>query len=121
MKDKPTFAIHEPSPLGIVIEEEELRLDQYREKDRKGMKIHSFYVDGELEHRLGFDICSFVAGEIKDVPVQDASIYDINGAEHEAVVVIHHHSRNGRTYGFLVAPGDETRALSYLRSEPAMI
>lgn len=123
MRDKPTFAIHYPSFFGITDDEERARVDAFREEDRKGpgFKINQFYVDGALERKLGFDLCSFVAGEFKDVPIQQASIYDVDGVLHDAVIVLHHNKKNYNIRGFLVEPGDEETALKYLQSEPNLI
>ena len=123
MREKPTFMIHNPSFFGITDAEEQTRINSFKEDDRigPGFRIHDFYVDGPLERKLGFDICSFVAGEFKDTPLQEASIYDVNGVLHDAVIVLHHNKGNDRVRAFLVEPGDEERALRYLQKEPCSV
>ena len=75
-EETPTFVINHPSFLGLQNfedESDEERIKSYL-KPKTCPTIRSFYVHGELENRLGFDICSFVSGKIKDIDEQDSII-----------------------------------------------
>lgn len=102
---KAMFVVHTPNFLGLGCEEDRARISRHQRERHVGFRIHSFYVDGDLERKVGFDICSFVSGEIRDVPIQPAAIFDCDDVEHEAQIVLV--EKDGRRHGFLVAPGQE--------------
>lgn len=63
-------------------------------------------VHGHLEFELGFDICSFVSGEIKDIEFQNAIIFDLNDVKHDAKIVLAHDEQD-RIYGYIVSPEED--------------
>lgn len=103
----PTFVIDSPTFLGIGCEEDINRMNKYY-KTRLSPVIKSFFIHGQLEDELGYDICSFVSGEIKDVEVQDAQIYDSKGELYPAKFVLVH-DKNNDIYGYLVSTEDNVK------------
>jgi hypothetical protein len=101
--EKPTFVIETPSFLGMSWESYDARISKYYNKSKSCPKIKSFYVHGLLEDELKYDICEFVSGEIKDVEVQDAKIFDLYDKSHDAKIVLVHDKENN-IYGYLVSP-----------------
>ena len=109
--NKPTFVIQHPSFLGIpfkIDEADDNRIKKYL-KERICPTIRSFYVHGELELRLEFDICSFVSGEIKEIEEQEAIIFDINDNPHEAKIILVDY--NKKLFGYLVAPEEDSKKI----------
>jgi hypothetical protein len=104
-EDKPTFIINHPSFLGLPVNQDEDRIERYC-KTRSCPKIESLYVHGHLEFELGFDICSFVSGEIKDIEFQNTIIFDLNDVKHDAKIVLVHDEQD-RIYGYIVSPEED--------------
>ena len=115
-EETPTFVINHPSFLGLPVDQEdEVRIEKYYKK-RTCPKIKSFYVHGELENRLGFDICTFVSGEIKDVKFQDAKIFDSDDKIHDAKIVLVH-DKEDNIYGYLVSPKEDLELTAEIMEE----
>jgi hypothetical protein len=96
-----------PTFLGIGCEEDINRMNKYH-KTKSCPAIKSFFIDGQLEDELGYDICSFVSGEIKDVEVQDAQIYNFKGDLYPAKIVLVH-DKNNDIYGYLISTEDNVK------------
>jgi hypothetical protein len=106
--EKPTFVIETPSFLGLPVNQDEERINKYF-KNRSCPKIKSFYVHGDLESVLGYDICSFVSGEIKDIEEQESTIFDLNDKPHKSKIILVYY--NGSFYGYLVSPKENTQKI----------
>jgi len=103
----PKFVILSPEFMKFSreLDVDKSRIARHEEDDRTSPRISKFFVDGKLDNMLGSNNCTFVAGEIKDVPVQRATVIDVNDKEHDAQIVMIE-NKNIR-YGCLVAPGCE--------------
>ena len=111
--EKPTFVINHPSFLGLQNfedESDEERIKSYL-KPKTCPTIRSFYVHGELENRLGFDICSFVSGKIKDIDEQDSIIFDLEDKSHESKIILVHY--NKRIYSYLVSKEEDSKKIRH--------
>lgn len=104
-EDKPTFIINTPSFLGLPVVKDKERINKYF-KSISCPKIKSFYVHGQLENELGFDICTFVSGKIEDVDFQDAIIFDLKDVKHDAKIILVHDEQD-RIYGYIVSTKEE--------------
>jgi len=120
---KPVFTTSKPGFMGSTEDYNKKFVDKFKDSEKKIFerqqiqasvltkdgfvlkdipKTMSVYFDGELENILGYDIPIFLEGIIENVPMQDVTVWNVEGTEsYDAVLVLK--EQEERITGFIVS------------------
>ena len=102
---KPIFIVANYSLLGRALnalEDVNPLLAKFEGEKKIFGDISRLYINGSLENKAHYDIVDFVAGEIKDIPVQECQLVLESEEVVECLLVMVTASNTGRKFAFIV-------------------
>jgi len=102
----PTFFLEPQSFLGMLDSNSIEKFSKIKSLfKRETPNIKKIYIHGALEDELGYDLCVFISGIIKDVEIQDAFVFDTQNKKHKARIVMT--VWNGNRYAYIISDKED--------------